>query len=80
MEILNLLSKALSGASKTSNVVKTTALKTSSLGANPFVSNYNEGGSAFGGYAKNNPQRGGYFAGYYNNKPNIVGQRLFIEV
>ena len=31
-------------------------------------------------YAKNCPVKGGYFAGYYNNKPNIVGQRLFLEV
>ena len=31
-------------------------------------------------YAKNQPVKGGYFAGYYNNKPNIVGQRLFLEV
>lgn len=31
-------------------------------------------------YAKNQPVKGGYFAGYYNGKPNIVGQRLFVEV
>ena len=31
-------------------------------------------------YAKNRPVKGGYFAGYYNGKPNIVGQRLFVEV
>ena len=29
---------------------------------------------------QNRPVSGGYFAGYYNNKPNIVGQRLFLEV
>ena len=44
--------------------------------ANPFVSNNTS--SNF--YGKNNPASGGYFAGYYNGKPNIVANRLFIEV
>ena len=45
---------------------------------NPFVTV--KGSNPFANYAKNKPVTGGYFAGYYNNKPNIVGQRLFIEV
>jgi len=46
--------------------------------ANPFVSF--QGAESYSAYGTNKPVRGGYFAGYYNNKPNIVGQRLFIEV
>ncbi len=46
--------------------------------ANPFVTV--KGSNPFANYAKNRPVTGGYFAGYYNNKPNIVGQRLFVEV
>ena len=46
--------------------------------ANPFVTI--KGSNPFANYAKNKPVTGGYFAGYYNNKPNIVGQRLFVEV
>ena len=46
--------------------------------ANPFVTV--KGSNPFANYAKNKPVTGGYFAGYYNNKPNIVGQRLFVEV
>ena len=45
---------------------------------NPFISSATNARSEF--YAKNKPVQGGYFAGYYNGKPNIVGQRLFIEV
>lgn len=46
--------------------------------ANPFVT---PGGRTYSAsYAQNRPVSGGYFAGYYNNKPNIVGQRLFVEV
>ena len=46
---------------------------------NPFVS-MNIKATSMEYYAKNRPVKGGYFAGYYNNKPNIVGQRLFLEV
>lgn len=46
--------------------------------ANPFVTV--KGSNPFANYAKNKPVAGGYFAGYYNDKPNIVGQRLFVEV
>lgn len=46
---------------------------------NPFV-NMKSTTSSMENYAKNRPVKGGYFAGYYNNKPNIVGQRLFLEV
>ena len=45
---------------------------------NPFIASSTSAKSEF--YAKNKPVQGGYFAGYYNGKPNIVGQRLFIEV
>ena len=57
-----------------------TAVKTEAMNpcANPFVSV--KGSNPFANYAKNKPVAGGYFAGYYNNKPNIVGQRLFVEV
>ncbi len=71
--IVNLLTKVLSGQ----QITQTSAVQQrpyTYAGRNPFV-NYNSAS-----YAKNNPVRGGYFAGYYNNKPNIVGQRLFIEV
>ena len=46
---------------------------------NPFVT-MSAKKSSMDTYAKNCPVKGGYFAGYYNNKPNIVGQRLFLEV
>ena len=46
---------------------------------NPFVSSASTN-NPFRSYGQNRPVQGGYFAGYYNNKPNIVGQRLFIEV
>ena len=45
---------------------------------NPFITSAAYSKSEF--YAKNKPVQGGYFAGYYNGKPNIVGQRLFIEI
>ncbi len=47
--------------------------------SNPFVSSA-DSSNPFRSYGQNRPVQGGYFAGYYNNKPNIVGQRLFIEV
>jgi len=45
--------------------------------ANPFMGTERSTNEFYG---KNNPVQGGYFAGYYNNQPNIVGQKLFIEV
>lgn len=79
--IVSMLSRALSNASALSTVSKTSVVKSASNNpfGNPFVTGGNSS-SAYENYAKNRPQRGGYFAGYYNNKPNIVGQRLFIEV
>ena len=50
---------------------------TQSLG-NPFISATSATKNEF--YGKNKPIQGGYFAGYYNGTPNLVGQRLFIEV
>lgn len=47
--------------------------------SNPFVVSASTS-NPFRSYGQNRPVQGGYFAGYYNNKPNIVGQRLFIEV
>lgn len=52
---------------------------TNPFSQNPFVS-LKATTSTMENYAKNRPVKGGYFAGYYNNKPNIVGQRLFLEV
>ena len=74
--IVSLFSKALT----TRSVQKNTAVSTVSRNpfANPFVSP--QGTSNFASYAKNEPVKGGYFAGYYNGRPNIVGQRLFLEV
>ncbi len=61
------------------NVNLTPMIESTKVGGNPFISSSTSAGkSEF--YAKNKPVQGGYFAGYYNGKPNIVGQRLFIEV
>ena len=57
--------------------IPTTVDSSKSIG-NPFISSTSNSKNDF--YAKNKPVQGGYFAGYYNGKPNIVGQRLFIEV
>ena len=67
---------------KTNAPVVTTTQATASVGGNPFANPFvtPKGRSTFATYAQNRPVSGGYFAGYYNNKPNIVGQRLFIEV
>ncbi len=60
------------------NVNLSPALESAKSLGNPFISSSSNLKSEF--YAKNKPVQGGYFAGYYNGKPNIVGQRLFIEV
>ena len=61
------------------NVNLTPMIESTKVGGNPFItSSTSATKSEF--YAKNKPVQGGYFAGYYNGKPNIVGQRLFIEV
>ncbi len=75
--IVNLLSRAFSA----NNLRKTTAL-TPVSNANPFSNPFVTSATAknYAGYAKNKPVQGGYFAGYHNGKPNIVGQRLFLEV
>lgn len=75
--IVSLLSKALT----TKTVQKSTSITKVSSGnpfANPFVTTASP--VSFSSYAKNKPVKGGYFAGYHNGKPNIVGQRLFLEV
>ena len=76
--IVSLLTKVL--VPSTNNAVAaTTAQGTSSISGNPFGNPFVNARS-YSGYAQNRPVAGGYFAGYYNNKPNIVGQRLFLEV
>ena len=76
--IVSLLTKVL--VPSTNNAaVATTSMGTSSVGGNPFGNPFVNTGR-YSNYAKNRPVAGGYFAGYYNNKPNIVGQRLFLEV
>lgn len=48
---------------------------------NPFASHFlSSQDNTKNTYGKNKPVFGGFFAGYYNGKPNIVGQRLFLEV
>ena len=80
--IVSLLTKVLVPSTNNAAAVATTSQGTTVSGnpfgnayGNPFVSP-----RTYSGYAKNRPVSGGYFAGYYNNKPNIVGQRLFLEV
>ena len=63
----------------TTNNTALTTIGTSSVSGNPFGNPF-VNPRQYSGYAKNKPVAGGYFAGYYNNKPNIVGQRLFLEV
>lgn len=79
--IVSLLTKAFVPSSGTPAVTTTQTTSVVSGGnpfANPFVT---PGGRTYSAsYAQNRPVSGGYFAGYYNNKPNIVGQRLFVEV
>ena len=74
--IVSLLTKVL--VPSTNNALTTTQGTLTTSGnpfGNPFVNS-----RSYTGYAQNKPVAGGYFAGYYNNKPNIVGQRLFLEV
>ena len=79
--IVSLLTKVLVPSTNHAAAVATTAQGTSSIGGNPFGNPFvNSSAYSYSGYAKNRPVSGGYFAGYYNNKPNIVGQRLFLEV
>lgn len=77
--IVSLLTKVL--VPSTNNAVATAPQSaTTAVGGNPFANPFVNRGFAYKGYAQNKPVAGGYFAGYYNNKPNIVGQRLFLEV
>ena len=81
MNLVNIVSNALV-AQQVGTAIKAQPIKTSTNNpfANPFVSDYHNNSQAKNFYGKNAPVKGGYFAGYYNGKPNIVGQRLFIEV
>lgn len=75
--IVSLLTKVL--VPGTNNATAVAATQTGSVSGNPFGNPFVNTRS-YSGYAQNRPVSGGYFAGYYNNKPNIVGQRLFVEV
>ena len=77
--IVSLLTKVLVPSTNNSAAVAVAATGTSSISGNPFGNPF-VNPRQYSGYAKNKPVAGGYFAGYYNNKPNIVGQRLFLEV
>ncbi|MCD8377249.1 MAG: hypothetical protein LUB59_00510 [Candidatus Gastranaerophilales bacterium] len=74
--IVSLLTKVL--VPGTSNAT-TTQYQVGAANGNPFGNPF-VNTRTYSGYAQNRPVSGGYFAGYYNNKPNIVGQRLFVEV
>lgn len=79
--IVSLLTKAFTSGANTPAVAVAQPTRVVSGGnpfANPFVTAGGRG--SYATYAQNRPVSGGYFAGYYNNKPNIVGQRLFLEV
>jgi len=75
--IVSLLTKVL--VPSTNNTTSVATTQTTSIGNNPFGNPF-VNRKSYSGYAQNRPVQGGYFAGYYNNKPNIVGQRLFLEV
>ena len=80
--IVSLLTKVLVPSTNNAAAVAAPSQGTT-IGGNPFGNAYGNpfvNPRSYSGYAKNRPVSGGYFAGYYNNKPNIVGQRLFLEV
>lgn len=79
--IVNFLANMMAPA-KTTAVVSPVRTNVTAEGMNPYANPFVtvKGSNPFANYAKNKPVTGGYFAGYYNNKPNIVGQRLFVEV
>lgn len=74
--IVSLLTKVLVPKTSTASAAQP---QYGAIGGNPFANPFVNARS-YSGYAQNKPVSGGYFAGYYNNKPNIVGQRLFVEV
>ena len=78
--LVSMITKSLSSTSITpvkKSEVSYNPFSANSENENPFLST-SFGSSSY--YGKNQPVAGGYFAGYYNGKPNIVGQKLFIEV
>ena len=77
--IVGYISKALMPTKSTaiSSITPTSVNPFAQESTNPFMQKPNRNLNFYG---KNNPVRGGYFAGYYNGKPNIVGQKLFLEV
>lgn len=78
VNIVNLLSRAFSGANVQSTNTSLTRISDNPF-ASPFVSAETGANSYSKNYGQNKPVQGGYFAGYYNGRANIVGQRLFIE-
>lgn len=76
--LVNLISQTMNSSKTTS--VKRIAPRPANPFENPFVSSSSSYTTQNQYYGKNQPVKGGYFAGYYNGKPNIVGQKLFIEV
>ena len=76
---VSLLTKVLVPSTNNAAAVAVAPQGTTSISGNPFGNPF-VSPRTYSGYAKNRPVSGGYFAGYYNGKPNIVGQRLFIEV
>lgn len=80
--LISLLGKVFTPQTVQTGTLKTDAqLRKISAASNPFNPNpFVNTKTNMDDYAKNKPVQGGYFAGYYNGKPNIVGQRLFIEI
>ena len=79
--LISIFNKVLSSPAIRQQQTATTApavqpVTTNPFNPNPFVTKTTNMET----YAKNQPVKGGYFAGYYNGRPNIVGQRLFVEV
>ena len=77
-----MLTNLINFFSNNSQVANIGAVRTTTKSNNPFANPFIEDSvqSSYKHYGKNKPVFGGYFAGYYNGKPNIVGQKLFIEV
>lgn len=79
--IITLFNNFLASPAVRQQVPATTTPAVKSVDSNPFNPNpFVTKTVDMNNYAKNRPVKGGYFAGYYNGKPNIVGQRLFVEV
>lgn len=79
--LISIFNKVLSSPAIRQQQTTTTTTAVQPVSTNPFNPNpFVTKTTNMETYAKNQPVKGGYFAGYYNGKPNIVGQRLFVEV